>query len=97
MTADGTEPRMTPLPPDTGPRRHPDVFDVADWQRHAGDLLDTWLEEEFTWAGRPLARFAVREGVSGGAAAGHRCEGPRVSRSMKMSTSSRIGRPASVG
>jgi hypothetical protein len=45
MTADGAEPRMTPFPPDTGPRRHPDVFDVAGWQRHAGDLLDTWLEE----------------------------------------------------
>lgn len=57
MTADRTKPRTTPPPHDTSPRRHPADFDVADWQRHAGGLLDTWLREEFTWAGRPLALF----------------------------------------
>ncbi len=57
MTAARTKPRTTPRLQDTAHWRHPDDFDVADWQRHAGDLLDTWLREEFTWAGRPLALF----------------------------------------
>ncbi|MEZ7124644.1 hypothetical protein ACBR40_04840 [Nonomuraea sp. AD125B] len=57
MTADRTKPRTTPPPHDTSPRRHPADFDVADWQRHAGGLLDTWLREEFTWADQPLALF----------------------------------------
>ncbi|MBB5773759.1 hypothetical protein [Nonomuraea jabiensis] len=57
MTADGTELRTTPPPHETAARRNPDDFDVAAWQRHAGDLLDTWLREEFTWASRPLALF----------------------------------------
>ncbi|MEV4552403.1 hypothetical protein ACI2LC_44575 [Nonomuraea wenchangensis] len=56
-TSAGRSRCTTPPSHDTAPRPHPADFDVAGWQRHAGGLLDTWLQGEFTWAGRPLALF----------------------------------------
>jgi hypothetical protein len=56
-----SEPPMTfPAPPDAAPQCHPDDFDVTHWQRHACRLLDRWLREEFSWAGRPLAAFLTK-------------------------------------